>query len=162
MSYDLIAFRVPPGTSAEDALELAEHGEDRTPSASERAAMERLADALLELDPAAERTDLSDVIELDTPALQVHVYADQAAITIPYHHEGAAADAAMDRAFAYARVLATDGGYTVLDPQTEEIVEPGGLDRSQATRVYAETSAMVAGMAAGDADAPRWKFWRRR
>ena len=161
MSYDLIAFRVPPGTSAEDALGLAEHGEDRSPSSAERAAMERLADALAELDPAAERTDLGDVIELDLPLLQVHVYADQAAITVPYHHEGAAAEAAMDQAFAYARVLATDGGYTVLDPQTEEIVEPGGLDRSQATRVYAETSAMVAGMAAGES-APRWQFWRRR
>ena len=163
MSYDLEAFRVPPGTTAREFYESDALGEDDSPpTPAEREEMERLAEALMAVDPAAERIDGADFIEIDTEAMQVSLYGNQAAITVPYWFQGGEADRVMTRAFEYAAVLAEVGGYTVFDPQTDEVV--AGVPSADAKRVYASTSAMVDEIAREESaePAPRWKFWKRR
>jgi hypothetical protein len=67
--------------------------------------MERTAAALLELD-SAERFDDEEAIEITGEAVQVSLFAREAGVSIPYWFEGDEADAALERAFAYARVIA--------------------------------------------------------
>jgi hypothetical protein len=167
MSYDLVAFRVPPGMTAEEAYESGAADEDEglaAPTADERAAMERLADALMELDPEAERADDRLFIEIDAEPIQLLLHAREAQITMPYWFSGPEADAVMDRAFAYARVLSEVGGYAVYDPQTEQVVE-AGADRADASRVYSGTSARLDELVTDDQRPQRepwWRLWRRR
>jgi hypothetical protein len=63
MSYDLDAFPLPPGVSAEDFIESGAREElsadDSPPTEAQRAAMERAAEALLAVDPSAERAEIS-------------------------------------------------------------------------------------------------------
>lgn len=134
MSYDLHGFRVPPGRTVEDWYEDEEREravleDDRPPDASERAAMERLAAALIALDPTVERHDAPEHIELtNADAVQVSVFREEAGISVPYWHEGDTAERVMRRMQEYAAVL-TEHGITVYDPQTGETVTgPGATD----------------------------------
>jgi hypothetical protein len=152
MSYDLEAFHLPPGTDPGDyESEL----DDRPPTPEERAAMERLGEAVLAVDPSAERHDGDDFIEIDTEdAIQVSLYANEAGISVPYWYEGEQAEAVMARVFEYAAVLREIGGYTVYDPQTGEVVEgPAGRHS------YAAGVEMLHSVP--DAAPPRQSWWRR-
>jgi hypothetical protein len=165
MSYDLDAFPLPPGVSADAFMEsggrerLAE--DDSPPSAEERAAMERAAEALLAVDPAAERADGDDWIEINGEAMQVSLYAREAAISIPYW--GGDADAVMARAFEYARVLDQTLGYTVWDPQTGSVVDLGAPDRGAAASIFSDISGRMDEIAdTSPPQSPRrpwWKIW---
>ena len=164
MSYDLEAFRVPPEMTpdefyASEEREAASLEDEAPPTADERAAMERLADALEAIDPTAERADGDTFIEINTESLQVSLYPNEAAVTIPYWFEGDEADAVMERAFEYARVLRDVGGYTVYDPQNEQVV---GDERGTAAETYRGTMGAVRRI--GEEVAPKrrgWKFWQR-
>ena len=164
MSYDLYALRVPAGMTAEQAYEAEDDDVDEAPpTAAERAEMERLAEALVAIDPLVERHDGGDYIEIDTPSMQVSVYARSAGISVPYWFEGGEADRVMTRAFEYAAVLAEVGGYAVYDPQTGDTV--AGVAPEDAKRIYADTTVALQRSLAERAepqDAPRWKFWKRR
>jgi hypothetical protein len=84
MSYDLEAYRLPPGADPA-TYEPDEDADLRPPTPEERAAMARLADALHGVDPSAERYDDELFIEIDTAqAIQVSLYADSAGVTVPY------------------------------------------------------------------------------
>lgn len=132
MSYDLHGFRVPPGMSVEayyedEERESAVLDEDPTPSAEERAEMERLAAALLASAPRLERTDHADVIELVTPdAIQVSLFRQEAAITVPYWYQGDKADDILIELYELAEVITRESGFAFYDPQTgEEVSGPG-------------------------------------
>ena len=161
MSYDLDAFPLPPGRSAQEFVESSdreEHADDETPpNAEERAAMERAAVALLEIDRFAERFEDEETIEITSESVQVTNFAREAGISVPYWFEGDEADAALERAFAYARVLAEMLGYTVWDPQTEAVVEAGTADRSDARSTYGEGVAMTQEITRAT-DRPWWKI----
>lgn len=135
MSYDLHGFRVPPGRTVEDWYEDEEREQalidaDPTPSAEERAEMERLAAAVHALDPAAERHDTGEHIEFtNADAVQVSIFREEAGISVPYWYEGERAAAVMVRMQEYAAILTEQGGLTFYDPQTGETVTgPGAAD----------------------------------
>ena len=77
---------------------------------------------------------------------------------MPYWYDDSEADAVMERVFAYARVLSDTLGYTVWDPQTETVVEPGAADRSAATAILGDISRRVDEIAQ-PARRPWWKIW---
>jgi hypothetical protein len=164
MSYDLDAFPLPPGVSADEFVEsggrerLAE--DDSPASAEERSAMQRAAEALLAVDPSAERADGDGWIEINSEAMQVSLYAREAAISIPYW--GGDADAVMARAFEYARVLVQTLGYTVWDPQTGSVVDLDAPDRDSAASIFSDISGRMDEIAATSPQPPRrpwWKIW---
>lgn len=135
MSYDLHGFRVPPGRTVEDWYEDEEREQalidaDPTPSAEERAEMERLAAAVHAVDPSAERHDTGEHIEFtNADAVQVSIFREEAGISVPYWYEGERAEAVMVRMQEYAGVLTQLGGLTFYDPQTGETVTgPGTSD----------------------------------
>jgi hypothetical protein len=161
MSYDLDAFPLPSGQTAEEYVESDAREklalDDAPPTDEQRAAMERAATALLEVDPSAERFDDEQSIELTTDAMQVSLFPQEAAISIPYWFMGEDAEAALARAYAYARVIAETLGYTIWDPQTGQVVDPLG-DRSDAEATYGwgyEKTQQIA----RPAKRPWWKIW---
>jgi len=153
MSYDMNAFKLPPG---EDPATYEPDFDDTPPTPEQRATMERLAAAIAAVDAEAERHDDETFIEFAAAdAIQVSLYCDQAAISVPYWYEGDQAEAVMARMQAYAAVLTEVGGYTVWDPQTEEIVTgPGARD------VYSAGVDAVKQLAEDPPKRRRW--WQRR
>ncbi len=111
MSYVLTAFRLPPGADPGAAYEAL--GESRAPSEEERAAMDRLADAL-EAVTAFERDDGETWVELVAGAFDVHLSAQEAEIAVPYGPRG---EAALPLAARCAEVVRDVGGLAVWDPQ---------------------------------------------
>jgi hypothetical protein len=164
MSYDLHAFELPPGRDAREHYESGDAGvSEEPPTAAQRAWMDRLAAALMAVDPAAERVDDEDSVEIDTDSMQVMVFADQAAISVPYWFEGEEAEAVMRRAHEYARVLHEVGGLTVYDPQLEEVVGEETTSPGASVPAMEDTAAGLDELVADDREkVPRWKFWRRR
>lgn len=170
MSYDLHAYRFPAGVSPKQLQKVLQTGDPD--EHSERLSddeRERLAEALMAVDPSADRHGEGDFIQIDTEAMQLSVDTSGAEITIPYHGLGDAGTTAMDRAFEYADVM-TAAGFTVWDPQTESVVGDGDYDKTSATRKFGATSELVRDMAEEDDMAgedeppeavPRWMFWRR-
>ncbi len=135
MSYDLSAFHLPPGA---DPSTYEPDLDEEPPTPEQRASMKRLAEAIAAVDAEAERHDGDDFIEFDTAdAIQISLYADQAAISVPYWYEGERADAVMARIQHYAAVLTEVGGYTVWDPQTEEVVTGPGAGHAYSAGVEA-------------------------
>ena len=152
-----------PDVAPEKALKRGEP--ESLPLSSDELA--ELADALMSVDPAAERHDLpGGGVEIDAEAMQLFLEPDQFSINVPYHFTDAQGEAVMNRAFEYAEVMTSVGGLTVWDPQVEEVVGTPVYDRSAAARTFSGTSQMldeiVAEDASTDARAPRWKFWKRR
>ena len=162
MSYDLDAFRLPPGRSAREFIESGDRealtDDESPPTEAERIAMERAAAALLALDPGAERLDDEGWIEITSGTIQIMLSPREAGITVPYWYEGEEADAVLERMFAYARVLAGELGYTVWDPQNDTIVDPAAPDRAAASERYDEGVAMTQDIARGTGR-PWWKIW---
>lgn len=163
MSYVLLAFRVPAGTTAREFYESGAHerpaaGDDGPPDAQPRAAMEAIARALQAVDPSALRRDGEPDIEVSTGAVQVSLCPGQAEITVPYWFAGDEAVAAIEAAYAFAAVLREAAGYDVYDPQ---IGHPATEDATEAA-----VQAYVTGAAALDeiatARRPRRRGLRRR
>ena len=161
MSYDLYAFRLPPGREAAEYVESGEYEDDNAPpTAEEREAMERLAAALLEREPAAIREDLGDgSIEIVAEPMTIGLYARSAGIELPYWFDGDDAAAMLERAYGCAEVLGAVGGYTVFDPQTEEVVS--GAPGEAARRGYEGGRRAVRRLEEDD-EPPRRRFWKRR
>jgi hypothetical protein len=162
MSYDLDGFPLPPGRTAQEFIESGDRealaDDDSNPTPEQRAAMERTAAALMEIDPSVERFEDDEAIELTGEAIQVSLFAREAGITIPYWFEGDEADAVLARAHAYARVIADTLGYTIFDPQTGEVVDTAAPDSTAARAAYGDGVAMTQEIAR-DTQRPWWKIW---
>jgi hypothetical protein len=162
MSYDLDAFALPPGRSPEEFLESGDRerlaDDDSPATAEERAAMERAAAALEAVDPGAERGDGDGWIQINAEATQVTLYAREAGIAIPYW--GGDADAVMERAFEYARVLSESLGWPVWDPQTGAVVDFDAPDRASAAATFSRISGRMDEIVATPPPRrPWWKIW---
>ena len=163
MSYDLYACRFPDGLSTDELMRLLEEGdpeEHELPLSSQDIA--DVADALMAVEPTAQRHDGAAFVQIDADTLDVLVEPTGATVTIPYHGDAESAAATMDRAFRYAEAL-TAAGLTVWDPQTGSLVGDGH-DPASAARMFAGTSERVREMALADhapAKRSRWAFWRR-
>lgn len=160
MSYDLVARRVPRASDIRRAV--ARDAPQPRPADDEWRAMGRLADALQAALPECRRSEsrAGGVIDLESPRMQVALGADEASIMVPYWTLGTGADD-VGRAGTLAALLITRGGFTVWDPQTDEIIDPG-----RATQQVRDGYRMMAPAAlrAIGGDGPRrsrWRFWTR-
>lgn len=122
MSYDLQALELAPGADVEEALEALE---ERAPTDEERHGMQRVASALQAAAGSLRRSDQQDLIELSDDRLDITLYADEAAISIPYWFSGSEADDVLAMALACARVLRDVGGFAVWDQQLDRLVDAG-------------------------------------
>jgi len=124
MSYDFLLLHREPGQSWDEVLEanerlVIEEG-DRPLSPAARVRLERIADRLQAHDPQLERFTSEDCIELTRPddsGIQVSLFSDELAVTVPYWHTGPAARAVMRIVWSYLAILEQETGWEVYDRQ---------------------------------------------
>jgi len=188
MSYDLYCFRIrsdPP--SLEEAQAFLESQEAGGPPEDEtaRSLKRKIADALLACNPrlqefkidyaAIARTrkiseDLARKefthIELDPgdgdPAVQIFMYNDHVAISMPYWYTGSDADVAFRQINQYLKVIRKEAGYFAFDPQTDRIFDPemdtiGDHDKYE--RIATDLPGMIAKEMKRREKKAWWKFW---
>jgi hypothetical protein len=98
----------------------------------------------------------------DGNGIQITLSGDSAAITVPYWHQGDAAQRVFDEIWSYLRVLQEGGNLVAVDPQIDKFVD---LETDQPA-VMARYRAVVEKIPEILADAERrstrkpwWKFW---
>jgi hypothetical protein len=66
-------------------------------------------------------------IELNGPdngnGIQILLFDDEAAISVPYRHDAAKAEAAFQEIWDYSRIIQRETGYVIYDPQLDEILD---------------------------------------
>ena len=110
----------------------------------------------------------------DSNGIQIEIHDDEAYVTVPYWHDGAAAEAAFDEIWGYARIIQRETGYAAYDPQLDALLDLRE-GTAAALRVYANTRALgtperpegrAAVFGQSPVAAPRrarwWEFWKNR
>ena len=86
--------------------------------------------------------------------MQVSLYADSGAISVPYWHNDSAAEVLriLDEVL---RIVLENGPFLAFDPQTDQELKPGALQQPQAREVYAVGIEAVRAIV----KRPWWRFW---
>jgi hypothetical protein len=181
MSYALILFRPTTGCdprtlTREDALE--EGARDPVKESMKR----KIADALIALDSRLEERErdwdeVSALHKLRVDAayqraraleltdaspggsgVQITLFDDHAAVTIPYWHQGGAAREQLARVWRYLDLMCETTGYEVFDVELDRAIARGAFEDVLAS--YERSTAHMRGM--NEPARPRrpwWKFW---
>jgi hypothetical protein len=145
MTYDIYCYKPVsrlPNVEEAKAILYSEELEQKTETPEEQDTRWKIVAALMECNPrlepfgfdfakvagSKEEQKRIDHVELNSPqgepSIQLEVYFDNAAITIPYWYEGPEADRVFAQASAYLRAIGEAAGYFVYDPQTETAFDP--------------------------------------
>ena len=145
---------------------LDELAADETPPGDAAwAEMLRTAEQLAAVDRSAERFESRDggVIEFTTDRFQVAVYEHESSVAVPYWSDGID-DPFAARVASYLDVLRA-AGFTIYDPQTEEIVPAAGASGAVADgyRSSAEVAlpALEQAIAKGERRHRSWRPFRK-
>lgn len=164
VSYDLMLVEKRPDEDWEAALDRlgSGAGTDRELSTQRRALWERVAARLVELDGEFERFDGPGFIELshDELGIQVSLFEDEGAVTIPYWYEGDAARTVMQQVADVVDAVREVSGWAVWDPQLDRGLESGRALLDQGPTTMSTTARRLSEIL----EAPRkpwWKFWAR-
>jgi len=144
-----------------------------------------LANALIEFDPTLEKFEFDHEviakkfgisvneaktqyshIELNTPldtlSVQITIFDDNVAITIPYWYSGDEAKSTFEKIDEYTKVIHRIAGYLVYDPQTDKVFDPSASHLTDIS-VYIDTTEKVRQIGSQlqkkPAKKPWWKFW---
>jgi hypothetical protein len=171
VSYDL--YVVPREEAARwvDFLESRVDEGDVVWSEGEGTRAERVAAALLALDPQLERLSAPDergFVELDhqdtaTP-IEVWLYPDNGSLTIPYWHSGEQARVLMRKVFDYLEAIERESGWVCVDPQLDRPLDRA-TDLDEVVAAYESGTVAVRRSVEAD-ERPRlrriWPFRRDR
>ncbi len=103
-------------------------------------------------------------IELNGPedgnGIQITLFDDSASVTVPYWHQGKAAETVFQEIAQYLRAIQATAGYFVYDPQLEQVIDPVA-DLEDATTTYAGVMHKMPGTGPDKTKhrRPWWKFW---
>lgn len=173
MSYDLLLVGRAPGQPWEDALAARAAAANRPGEPAEipvaaRQFWDRLAGGLQARWPALQRHDGARSVVLDDPdtGTQVHLFLDEAAVSVPYWHDDAAG-AVMEELRAIAMWLEEETGFEAYDPQLGRGVRETEL--SEAADALGDTSSRLPDLvgectpvhAPPPSRRKNWRFWRR-
>jgi hypothetical protein len=185
VSYDFHLFRPEPGVeleaAAEAALEYDSAADSGDPDPGNESRKQRLVAALREQDPTLEvflfdyakiaaRENISEEearrrhrdVELNTPdgvGVQISLFDDTAAVTVPYWHSGSTAVDVFNRIWQYLAILEKEGGYRTQDPQVGRVLDLAH-DFQLVAGCYGHGVGCTQGLALGARRRkPWWKFW---
>jgi hypothetical protein len=164
VSYDLHLLDCAPGDDPEklhDRLEqFAAEGAQSPPDPAIDARNRRLADTLLAAHPAYSEYSGDDGIELTDPdGLQIYLSEHEATITFPYW-DSLDAEALMERVQAAARVIGSETGWRVFDPQLDKVVDPA-QDATAMTETFDYGRASLRKAVASDEAVATRPWWKR-
>ncbi|KAF0245815.1 MAG: hypothetical protein FD180_1289 [Planctomycetota bacterium] len=190
MSYDLHLFRPQPGKDLTEAAlaSLEDDSENASPGAKDPEGEKRkkaMSEALRKANPglsefkdeeeadalgeaAEEARRQWQPIELNGPddgnGIQITLYDDTAAVTVPYWHKEQAARRVMGEIWEYLEVLQSQGGFRTYDPQIEKVLDLAA-DRDAVLGAYATGVGHTDDIGRRETEGaekpskPWWKFW---
>lgn len=170
MSYDLDLFELPPGAEPEETIEaITKRAERRAEAGEGDEAFERrmrmLADALQATNPEFEVSDVISKggLELNGPedsnGIQIMLFDESAAVTVPYWHKGEKAREVFREIWTYLRIIQEKAGYVTYDPQAGHVLDLKN-DFDEVVGTYAPMSEWFPKFVAGlEKKRPLWKFW---
>jgi hypothetical protein len=184
MSYDLRLFKPIPGedplvTARRESLSLP----TTAPNPETEALKRKVADALMASDSQLSifHLDYSEIakkqhiseeaarikyrhLELNGPeagnGIQITLFDNEAAVTIPFWHEGTAAGEVFKKVWIYLETLEREGGYVIYDSQLDRILDRS-KDYDAVLSCYAKViNQTVAISPSTEAQKrPWWRFW---
>ena len=178
MSYDLTFFTPRPGVDVHDIVEVDEDRVRGKRDPKTEAKKKKVSDALLAHDKRLElfRIDYKEVAKLykmsideayerfrdlelnDTSnGIQIQIYDDSAALSIPYWHSGDAARRVLEQAWSAIEIICRETGYEVFDPQLDRVIDVNAF--ADVLETYAGATARMEAMVGRETKKPWWKFW---
>jgi hypothetical protein len=181
MSYDFRLFTPRPGRDPREIVDNDDEFERGPRNPKIEALKRKVADALVahdaRLTPAtpnfeemarlhgmspAEAYDRFRRLELNdekNPAsgIQITLFDDGAALSIPYWHKGERARAVLGQAWAYLDIICGACGYEVFDRQLDRVIDVNAFD--EVFVCYASATARMDEVVGRVPRKPWWKFW---
>ena len=182
MSYDFRLFTPRAGVDPQDMFERDVDEMERGPrDPSIEARKKKVADALIAHDARLElfQPDFNKIAKLHriSPAeaydrmrhleindtaqkssgIQIMLFDDSAALTIPYWHKHDAAERVLRQAWGYIDIMCRECSYEVYDPQLGRVIDTGAFDDVLWT--YASMTERMDTMIGNAPKKPWWKFW---
>jgi hypothetical protein len=178
MSYDLTFFTPRPGVDVHDIVEVDEDRARGRRDPKTESKKKKVADALLAHDKRLElfNVDYDEVAKLykmrideayerfrnveltDTQSgVQIELYDDGAALSIPYWHSGDAARRVLEQVWGAIEIVCRETGYEVFDPQLDRVIDVNAFD--DVLETYAGATARMEAMVRREVKKPWWKFW---
>ena len=182
MSYDFRLCLPQAGRSREEiaTADVEEFGiSDPVPAKEER--KQRISAALIAHNPALEpfafgfdelsklqKITVEDAkkkyrhIELNGPdgsnGIQITLFDDEASVTVPYWHEGAAARQVFEEIWSYLQIIEREGGFFTYDQQIGRVLD---LERDFESSLgcYDRASRDIAEEFQVQRKKPWWQFW---
>lgn len=128
MSYDIELFPVPDGV---DPVEH-HHRQPLARSEPDPHLAQRLGPLIEQLGqqlPHADRFESPSHIELsDDRGIQVSLFANAAAVTVAYWHDGEKAETCIELAYLCAHTIHRHTGYIIYDPQLDRVIDAALMD----------------------------------
>jgi len=185
MSYDFHLFKPRAG---EDPLVTARRGsrlDQNTPLNPKREAMKRkTADALVAHDPNLEifQMDYEKIasfqkitveqarlkfrhLELNGPeddesGIQITLFDDEAAVAVPFWHEGKQAEESFRQIWNYLKIIHQETGFLVYDPQIDRVIDPAsGYETALNCYTGVVRNFEKILPPAAKSEKPFWKLW---
>ena len=182
MSYDFRLCLPQAGRSREEIATADEEDlgiTDPVPAKEER--KQRISAALTARNPALEPftfgfdeiADLEKItveeakkkyrhIEMNGPegsnGIQITLFDDEASVTVPYWHQGAAARQVFEEIWSYLEIIEREGGFFTYDPQIERVLDLQ-KDFEASLSCYDRVSRDLAEEFAVPQKKPWWRFW---
>lgn len=173
MSYDILLVGRAPGQPWQDALAARaaaanRPGEPADITAAARHLWDRLAGELQARWPGLQRHDGARSVVLEDPdtGVQVHLFLDEAAVSVPYWHDDSPR-VVMEDLRAIAMWLEEETGFEAYDPQLGRGVRE--VELSEAADALGDTSSLLPDLvgegtpvhAPPQSRLKNWRFWRR-
>lgn len=102
-------------------------------------------------------------IELNGPepsnGIQIMLFDDEASVTVPYWHEGAAARRVFEEIWSYLRIIEKEGGFFTYDPQIDRVLDLE-KDFEASLGCYSGVSGDLAEEFPVTQQKPWWQFWK--
>lgn len=103
-------------------------------------------------------------IELNGPleesnGIQITLFDDEASVTVPYWHEGAAARRVFEEIWSYLEIIEREGGFFTYDPQIDRVLDLR-RDFEASLGCYAGASDAIAEQFPPKQKKPWWQFWK--
>ena len=183
MSYDFRLCLPQAGRSREEIATADEEDlgiSDPVPAKEER--KQRVSAALIARNPALEpfafgfneiskfqNISVDDAkkmyrhIELNGPTegsngIQITLFDDEASVTVPFWHHGAAARRVFEEIWSYLEIIEREGGFFTYDPQVERVLDLQ-KDFEASLSCYDDASREIADYFAVPQKKPWWHFW---
>jgi hypothetical protein len=189
MSYDFHLIRRDSFASYSDWVNRPEEDEETVnpglPVPAKEEQKQRLAALLMGVNPAlqpfefgfAEIAQMRNIsidearirwrhVELNGPddgnGIQIELFDDSATITVPYWHQGDAAQRVFDEIWSYLVMLQNAGDFSIADPQIDKFLDLA-TDQpvvvARYTAVVAKVPEILADAERRSSRKPWWKFW---